>query len=376
LNAASGAPSGAGAESGVETGDEPRVKTGVLGRVRPTAAELETLRFGLPMRSLGDRLAVSGALFVAGLGLWLLAGSPWSWAGLGIIALGHLPLWVRPVTNAPGGATPEHEEIWVPTDQDWFERIERLERRASRWDTSPWDLSNVLGCVVLGAVLLLLAGALVPTARWLGFDTAWRLGVGAAVLLVPFWLSGLRTVWQPSELRLKGEALEIARQTVETLDPGGDFDRVPMLALREGRRGKYPVDARLMLRPKAGPDAGGGADGSGFLGVQIQVALNNVQGKDYPYLYAVVLGKEDQGFRLPTEVREHRDVKYSVRFVLERSLNEGVRVLVIRQHADRRGGWHTEPEHIPQIVEVALAVGRRAWEENRRRAEGERGEET
>lgn len=376
MNAASDRPAAANAETGLETGVEPRLRTGVLGRVRPTAAELETLRFGLPMRTLGDRLAVSAALFLAGLGLWLLGGPPWSWAGLGLIALGHLPLWVRPVTNAPGGATPEHEEIWVPTDEDWFERIERLERRASRWDTNPWDLSNVLGCAVLAAALLVLAGALVPAARWLGFDTAWRLGVAVGVLLVPLWLSGLRTVWQPSELRLKGEALEIARHTVETLDPGGELDRVPMLALREGRRGKYPVDARLMLRPKAGPGAEGAADASGFLGVQIQVALNNVQGKDYPYLYAVVLGKEEQGFRLPTEVREHRDPKYSVRFVLERSLNEGVRVLVVRQHADRRGGWHTKPEHIREIVEVAFAVGRRAWEENRERARKDRGEET
>lgn len=350
---------------------------GVLRRVRPTTAELETLRFGLSMRSLGDRVAVSGALFLAGLGLWLLAGAPWSWAGLGLILLGHVPLWVHPITNAPGGATPVHEEIWVPTDEDWFEGIERLERRASRWDTSLWDVSNLWGCLTLGAVLVLVAGALVPVTRWLGFDTAWRLGVGVAVLLIPLWLSGLRTVWHPSELRLKGEALEVARRTVETVDPGGDFDRVPMLALREGSRGKYPVDARLMLRPKAagGPEGGAerGAGDSGFLGVQIQVALNNVRGKDYPYLYAVVLGKEDRGFRLPTGVREHRDSKYSVRFVLERSLNEGVRVLVIRQHADRSGGWHTKPAHIREIVEVALAVGRRAWEENRRRARKDRG---
>jgi hypothetical protein len=371
LSPASEATSGDGAATG--TGSP---GTGVLGRVRPTPAELETLRFGISMRSLGDRLAVSGALFLAGLGVWLLGGFPWSLAGLVLILLGHLPLWVRPITNAPGGATPQHEEVWVPTDEDWFERLDRLERRASRWDTNPWELSNAQGCLVLGALLLLVAGALVPVSRWLGFDTAFRLGIGAAVLVVPLWLNGLRTVWQPSELRLKGEALEVARRTVEALDPDGDFDRVPMLALREGRRGKYPVDARLMLRPKApagSEEAGGGTpDDSGFLGVQIQVALNNVQGKDYPYLYAVVLGKEEKGFRLPTDVREHRNPKYSVRFVLERSLNEGVRVLVIRQHADRHGGWHTKPEHIREIVEVALAVGRRAWEENRRRAGGNR----
>lgn len=344
-------PSQGASSGGISSG-------GIWHRLGPTTAELETLRFGVPGRSLGDRLAIGSACFLAGLGLWLLTGPPWNVAGLLLILSGHLPLWVKPITNAPGGSTPEHEEVWVPTDEDWFENLARLERRAAKWDTNPWDVSNVLGFLVLGVVLLLVAGALVPVTEWLGFDTSWRLGVAAAALLVPLWLNGLRTVWQPSELKLKGEALEIAREVVEQQDPGHDFDRVPMLALREGRRGKYPVDARLMLRPEE-------ADESGFLGVQIQVAINSVQGKDYPYLYAVVLGKEDRGFRLPKEVREHKDPRYSVRFTIERSTSEGVRVLVIRQHADRGGGWHTKPEHIREIVEVALAIGRRAWRENR-----------
>ena len=45
-------------------------------------------------------------------------------------------------------------------------------------------------------------------------------------------------------------------------------------------------------------DAAAREDVTGFLGVQVQVALNNVQGTDYPYLYAVVLGKGE--FVLPS----------------------------------------------------------------------------
>ena len=48
----------------------------------------------------------------------------------------------------------------------------------------------------------------------------------------------------------------------------GWSDVVPLLAFREGKRGKYPVDAKLMLRPAAD-------DGSGFLGIQVQVALRH-----------------------------------------------------------------------------------------------------
>lgn len=345
------------------------MKPAFLSSLQPTAAELETLRFGLPMPSMSTRLLLAAGFFLGGLGVWLLMPFPWNLAGLVLVVCGHVFLWVRPITNAPGGATPEHEEMWAPVEDDWFERLDELEHRAAKWDATPWDLSNWRGCLVMAVALSVVAGALIPVSGWLGFDTAWRLAVAAAALLVPLWLSGLRTVWQPSELRLKGEALEIACETVEAEDPGRDFDRVPMLALREGRRGKYPVDARLMLRPRAAAaSAEGGATtsspASGFLGVQIQVAINNVQGKDYPYLYGVVLGKEDVGFRLPNAVRANHDPRYSVQFVIERGADEGVRFLVLRQHADNSGGWHTEPEHIREIVSVVLAVGRQAWQEN------------
>ena len=127
---------------------------------------------------------------------------------------------------------------------------------------------------------------------------------------------------------------------------------MPTLALREGRRGKYPVDARLMLRPSK-------EDESGFLGVQVQVAMNNVRGTDYPYLYAVVLGKG--AFKLPDLQRRTAD---GVDLVFEQGEGDGVRYLVVRQHADTTGGWHTEPHHIAGIVAQALELARQAWRMN------------
>ena len=53
-----------------------------------------------------------------------------------------------------------------------------------------------------------------------------------------------------------------------------------------------------------------------------------------------------------------------VDLVCEPGQSEGVRYLVIRQHADKKGGWHTEPEQIRTIVAVALEKARAAWREN------------
>jgi hypothetical protein len=322
-----------------------------LSTIWPTPAETASLRFVFPMASLQTRVAAAFLLFAAGLAVWCLAPTIVAALGLLLIAAGHLPLWVRTQTNAPGGATPRHEEVWAPAEDDWLDRVRAHERRGAKWDTTPWDVSNLLGA---GALVLLLVALFVvagTVGAALGADAFFRVGVAAPLLLVPLWINGMRTTWNPSELRKKGEALAVARAEAERLS-AGDFEPVPLLALREGRRGRYPVDARLMLRPAR-------EDETGFLGVQLQVAMNSVQGTDYPYLYAVVLGKD--AFRPPGVEGER--TAHGVRLVLELGRSEGVRFLVVRQHADTKGGWHTEPEHIRGIVETALELARTAWRE-------------
>ncbi len=329
------------------------MRSNLLGSLWPTPGEAQSLRFLLPMPGLAARYLAAGAAFAIGLTVFCLA-PPLAGLGLGIALLGHLPLWVRRQTTAPGGATPVHEEIWAPTEDDWTRRIAELERQGKDWDASPWDLTCWRGLLTLLAVAALVAAALAAAGAWLGFDAAARLAAAAAVLLLPLWLNGIRTTWNPSELRLKGEALEVARDEIAS-EIAGELDVVPLLALREGRRGRYPVDARLMLRPAT-------EDGSGFLGVQMQVALNNVQGTDYPYLYCVVLGEE--GFRLPKARRRHRLPGGSVELVTERGDGDDVSYLVIRQHADKAGGWHTEPFQIREIVRVAVDEARAARRDN------------
>ncbi len=310
------------------------------------------LRFLVPMAGLRARLMTAAALFAVGLAIWSVAPIPVAAVGLALVLAGHLPLWVRHQSNAPGGATPTHEEVWAPVEDDWLELVEQLERRGERWDTTPWELSNVQGFFVLVGVLILLGAAVAAAGSLFGFDAFVRLAVAAPLLVIPLWLNGLRTTWNPSELRKKGEALAVARAEADR-HGAGDFDPVPMLALREGRTGRYPVDARLMLRPAR-------EDASGFLGVQVQVAMNNVKGTDYPYLYAVVLGKGD--FRMPGVSPRVR--RSGAEIVFERDESEGVRFLVVRQHADRQGGWHTEPDHIRAIVAVALEKARSIWRDN------------
>jgi hypothetical protein len=324
-----------------------------LSRLFPTAGETASLSFRFPAGGIARRFLAAGALFAAGLALACFAESTWlQRLGLAVVLAGHVPLWVRTQTNAPGGATPKHEEVWVPVEDAWLDRVLAHERRGERWDTTPWDVSNRQGKYILIALLAALAGVpfVLGTILWSGFLL--RLSHAVPFLVVPLWFNGMRTIWNPSELRKKGEALATARAAADT-PAKGLFDFVPMLALREARRGSYPVDARLMLRPSR-------EDESGFLGVQIQVSINSVQGTDYPYLYAVVLGKG--GFSLPGKAGRRR--VGGVDLVSEFGEKEGVHFNVIRQHADKGGGWHTENAQIDVIVGEALRAGREAWRAN------------
>jgi len=324
-----------------------------LSRLFPTAAEGGSLSFRVPFGGIAQRFLVAGALLAAGLWLACFTESTWHQRlGYAIILAGHLPLWVRTQTNAPGGATPKHEEVWAPVEDAWLERVLAHERRGEQWDTTPWDATNHRGKTVLVALLTALSAA--PYVAGVFLESGFLVRAGGAVpfLLVPLWLNGIRTVWNPSELRKKGEALAAARAAAE-MPAKGFFDFIPMLALRKGLRGSYPVDARLMLRPSR-------EDASGFLGVQIQVSINSVQGKDYPYLYAVVLGKG--GFSLPGKAGRRR--VGGVDLVSEFGEKEGVHFHVIRQHADKGGGWHTEKAQIDVIVAEALRAGLEAWRAN------------
>lgn len=302
----------------------------------PTPTERGALAFLVGGVPYGARLGAAGALFAVGAYLVFL--TPNMFPGLVLVLLGHIPLWVRTQSLAPGGATPDHEDVWVPVEEGWYERIEGQERKAAKWDATPWDATNALGCAVLlgFAVAIMFLGFILSS---ISADGGSRILFFSSGLFLPLWLSGKRTQWSPSELRIKAEALEHAKAALAAASTR-ELELVPMLALREGKRGRYPVDARLMVRPSDSGD-------SELIGVQIQVALNNVRGRDYPYLYCVVLAKP--GYDFPRVAGDGP-------WVYEYEDKDDVSYVVVRQYADNSGGWHTTPVIISELVSRAVAL--------------------
>ncbi len=309
----------------------------------PDKNERSYLRFLIGEGRFALRYLVAGGLFV--LGFWLSLAGVLLPLGLALILLGHLPLWVRRQKLAPAPAGAGGEPVWAPADPDWHLQIQQRIAKGRRWDQSFWDLSSPL--VIVSLLVLGFVGFLVFSAGVVVFDgLAWLpFSLAAFTLWAPMFLNGMRAPWHPNQLIIKAQALAPIGQVVQDVCPDA-YDVVPLLGLVEGKRGRYPVDARVMLRPKAD-------DGSGFIGVQVQVCINSVQGKNYPYVYCVVLGKPE------FEIRASHP-----KLVLEPGHGDDVRYLVVRQHADRRGGWHTSAKVVSQIVTEAMDIAERARRAN------------
>ncbi|MFH1469962.1 MAG: hypothetical protein ABIO70_36595 [Pseudomonadota bacterium] len=310
----------------------------------PNQHERSYLRFLVGGGHFWLRYLVAGVLFT--LGFWLSLAGVALPLGLLVILLGHLPLWVRHQKLAPAPVDPLAEPVWSPASEDWHQQIEDRLAKGRRWDQSFWDITSPLVLVTLSAfitvgfVVFVAGAALFNGLAWLPFCLA------CAALWGPLFVNGIKAPWHPNQLTIKAKALEPVAAAVEEAAPGR-YDLVPLLGLMEGKRGRYPMDVRVMLRPKEDDD-------NGFIGVQVQACLNNVQGKNYPYVYCVVLGKT--GYNL-------RSLSHPP-LVVERDTGDGVIFLVVRQHADRRGGWHTPPDTVAAIVRAAVELAERARRAN------------
>jgi hypothetical protein len=313
-----------------------RIRRSTLMAIIPTAAERASVKFTFGSGWFWQRYVMAAALFLLGSWLWLFTSA--GFLGLIVVLLGHFPVWARSQQLAPGGATPDHENVWAPTDEDWYQKVCNLEAKGERWDTSPFDITSIAGFGGL-MVAAMVCGVLMMVMTDEPDRVVEAFGILLPFLVLPIWFNGIRQIWHPSELRNKGEALDQATNSMKKAIQD-KYEPIPMLALREGARGRYPVDARLMLRPIKGKE--------GFLGIQVQVAMNNVRGTDYPYLYCVVLAKK--GCNLPPIPPDGEGMVY------EAGQDGDVSYIVVRQHADNNGGWHTDRDCIDAIVKHALKL--------------------
>ena len=229
-------------------------------------------------------------------------------------------------------------EDWQPASAAEFNRVRAnlSLTRQSRFSIFYKGGLGVAAIIVLGVISFFLFGSERRFAATLCID--------ALVLLIPLLFTGNVSLWTPKELARKMSAFE----AIVTSEPteGGPIIITPYLRLDKDKEGRQiPEDIRLMVEPRRKP-----AD---FLGVQLQVAINNGEHGPVPYMYAVFLCRGKGGTYQAFAAARFGD------YVREPGGDKEYGFVVVRQRTER-GGFHTTPvdcrELYAMVKEKLLAL--------------------
>jgi len=309
-------------------------------------------------------------VILLGVGALLQLFLEWWWLGAPFIVLGGCMLIPKGIDNRPEFGR-ESEARWEKvTDQEMGFCLEKTQ------DSQNWAKQGNLGCgAKLLLLLLFLAGAflMVPAFVLQAMDLDFlanspiygsrlRLPVGFdAIVLAVCLLSGRVKAWVPSRMETHLSAIiNVLEYLQQTANPSMVVE--PMLEVMDTPKGKVPRDARLMVKFKNAPDA--------FLGVQVQVSTNVVQGTSYPYLYCCILARTSLGLLdhvhphlgSPPRPRSAQDKKNKDKrlptyegCVVELDSDEEVDVVVVRQITFGTG-YKTGPSQQIQVVATTLQL--------------------
>jgi hypothetical protein len=302
------------------------------------------------------RMAVIAAALLSGLAVQLLFSF---WTGLVLLAVASLMGMVSGYDARPDLA-PGVE--WVRVTPDEYLKVRARAEALKSWDRDAFDFSNPAGLAVLAAVAVAGLAVYFMTAVRMALPVNFWVypALDAAVMLMPLWLTGVREYLKRDKLLIKIKQLQ---EMMRRLEEPSDVQVHPMLGLRSTADGKkVPEDARLMVKLVGAPEE--------FMGLQVQLSINSVKGTDYPYLYCVIIAKKGSGllenyaiYKAPEDNSAMSGFFKLVGLagygpVYEVSPSDEVDVLVIRQRADRNGGYSTDPGQAWKIVSAALDMAR------------------
>jgi hypothetical protein len=151
--------------------------------------------------------------------------------------------------------------------------------------------------------------------------------INAVILFGGLALSGRKSAWMPSGLDIKTEIVKrLLDSPLIKKDPS--LQPAPYLRIGQAKEGTLPNDARVLIKFKDAP--------SDFIGLQGQISINSVKGRQYPYFYVVLIAKLP--FKLFDKFGKHSIDK----LVIEQKKTAEVDVIVIRQQTTKTSGYHTD----------------------------------
>jgi hypothetical protein len=264
------------------------------------------------------------------------------WGGLFLLVAATALSLIKGYSARPKLSGPEE---WNQVTPDEYQKVQLKQKQLKKWDQDCFDITNPLGffCAMLcaGVGLFTWVGLMGAGQERLAGFWAWD----TFVLFAPHWVTGVRSYLKKDQLIIKIKLLE---QMMRFLSSPSDVQVLPMLATQETNDGKrVPTDARLMLRFVPTPTE--------CLGLQVQISINNVEGRDYPYLYGVLIGKSHKFFD-----KAGPFIKDPPRNItLELKAAQEVVVLVIRQKTTQTSGFFTNQKAAEYVLKSAVDISRK-----------------
>lgn len=231
---------------------------------------------------------------------------------------------------------------WEEVGRHKLEEFLQFEKKVKRWDRSFFDISNSLGC--FGFFILLAAGGfLFVTYISDGNTTLKIIFWDMAVLLVPFWFTGLRKIHTIPSLSLK---MKFIVNLLKQMDIPLGGHQVECFFLLSGKEKKIPKDVKFRVNIKDHHED--------FLGLYGQVVLNRVQNTPYPYFYVVLVAKK--GFGMKKSMKEKKVELLNPRYTrVEHKNQKDVEVMVIRRDTKAASrGYHTKQKQAIQLLQDGI----------------------
>ena len=298
----------------------------------------------LPGLAYATRWAISLGLVAVGFLLQALTFN--FWFGAIFLLAGSLLLCVKGYHNWVEGGRFRPDAGWENCELGKLDELVEFDRRMERWNYAFMDVTNGRGLLGLLLVLAPLVGVLlVNTIK--DYEFIPREGLilagNALVLLLPHWVTGCKRILRLPKLMVK---VELLRRLLRKAESVLGNDRANLMMQLEPRS-KQPADVKLRVE----------IDGSrkDFLGLYVQVVTNDVQGRSYPYLYAVVVTR--QGYGLEKQAGLFTPPR---KIICEYQQQDEVEILVIRQATTAQSGYHTNDKAAYRIFIAAFEFARQA----------------
>jgi hypothetical protein len=263
--------------------------------------------------------------------------------GLLFVFAGNLLLLVKGYDSRIKLGAYQADAEWVKTDNAQLENIVQLNKKALKWDSSAFDITSGLGVFffIVSIVLLII---LFNSGIFSSESMALIVVLNIAVLLYPHWFTGVKRITTTPKLINK---IQIYQSLLKSLSASMDDESVEYLIYVKGREQKFPDDLKLKVVFKDQP--------SDFLGMYAQISLNNVKGADYPYFYVVLVAKENFGML----DKYYNSIVPGPNIIKEKSKEDGVDIIVIRQYTTKTSGYHTDPKACQNILLDGIKYGRK-----------------